>query len=381
MTARRLLLVVVMALAPLGPSPAEAIPNTCPTNGPDAGTVNITEPPAGATFAGQVTVRGRASAPSGLTRVELFVGEALKDFQLFGPGLTDLEFLLRFEVASVQTPTATLSVVACGGTPGRAVRGIASIDVQVARSAVVTTPPIAITRRERTDVRPGAESRTGPAWVGAAFGIAGLVGLVAAGRVRAVRAASAPSRAAGTADPGPVRRRREREASGHGSAPRRPSPAPTTAQQATPAGRRAPAPARRAGARAPAADPATSGRDGRKPVARRAEGRALRAAARPEDRPAPEPAQGEGPQPENGWARGPAARKLASRSRDRREPADAPGARDAEWARDPTDGEASKNVDGAEGPRPPPPGRERPGSRWARRPGPTAGDERPARRA
>ena len=233
MTARRLLFVTTVALAAVvsPASPAGAIPNTCPTSWPDAGTVNIHEPRAGANFAGQVTVRGRASAAAGLSRVELFVGEALKDFQIFEPSRTDVEFLLRFDVASVQTSTATLSVVACGGAPGPAVRGIASIDVRVDRGAVTTTPPMALTPVERTDVRQRPGNRTGRPWVGAAFGLAGLVGLVAATRVRGSRAASASSGAGagGRARPG-----RGQRTAADGAAPPRPSPARPPAARTAP---------------------------------------------------------------------------------------------------------------------------------------------------
>ena len=237
MTARRLLFVVTAALvAVVAPAaPVAAIPNTCPTSGPDAGTVNINEPPAGATFAGQVTVRGRASAAAWLSRGELFVGEALKDFQIFEPSKTDVEFLLRFDVATVQTSTATLSVVACGGGPGPAVRGIASIGVRVDRAAVTTAPPIALTPVERTDDarRPG--NSTGRVWIGAAFGLAGLVGVVAATRVRGSRAASAPA-GAGAAGrfPGLARPDRGHRTVADGAAPPRPSPARRKAAGAPP---------------------------------------------------------------------------------------------------------------------------------------------------
>src|SRR5215213_7750264 len=114
MTARRmLLLLALVASSAAAPAPAQAIANTCPTRGPDAATVVITEPPAGATFAGQVTVRGRASAAAGLNKVELFVGEALKDFHGFDPARTEVEFFLQFDVAGVGTNTPTISVVAC----------------------------------------------------------------------------------------------------------------------------------------------------------------------------------------------------------------------------------------------------------------------------
>lgn len=270
MTARQLLVVGIAALVwSVLPSPAGAIPNTCPTAGPDAGTVNIDEPTPGATFAGQVTVRGRASAPIGLTRVELFAGEALKDFQVFEPGVTNLQFFLRFDVAGVPSDTPTLSVVACGGAPGNAVRGIASIDVRVNRAAVVAAPPIAITPVEPIDDRPGAESRTGPAWVGAAFGLAGLAGLVAATRLRGARGAIAPSPGAAAAKPGRRRSpvRPGPEAGQDGTAPPRPSPArrwPRTAASSGPSARRADGRAdATSGPPAGAAEPATRRADGR----------------------------------------------------------------------------------------------------------------------
>lgn len=312
MTARRLVFVVTAAVFwPLAPA-AGAIPNTCPTNGPDAGTVNIVEPAPGATFAGQVTVRGRASAPAGLTRVELFVGEALKDFQVFDPGLTDLEFFLRFDVASVQSTTPTLSVVACGGGPGNAVRGIASIGVRVDRAAVVTAPPLAITPVELTDDRPGTESRTGPAWVGAAFGLAGLGGLLAATRLKGARAATAPSPGAGTAA-SPVRRRprlRARpEAPGAGTAPPRPSPPRRTPAPPPPAGR----PVRPRGGRA----------DGRPGATVRAGEAATRRVAGPgraapeagAARPAGQAAEAGGPARPAGQAAGAAAERPARLAR------------------------------------------------------------------
>ncbi len=228
---------------PVAVPAASAIPNTCPTTGPDAATVNINEPPSGATLAGQVAVRGRASATAGLTRVELFVGEALKDYQVFEPSKTDLEYLLRFDVASVQSTTARLSVVACGGAPGAAVRGIASIDVKVDRAGALTSAPIAITPVERDDGPAGKE--TGPAWVGAAFGLAGLVGLLFATRgLRRARVASGPSPAAGAAAPAPATDR----PSTHRPSPVRP---PVVDGGASPA--------RAAAAKAKGAPPARSG--------------------------------------------------------------------------------------------------------------------------
>ena len=253
MTARRLLLLVLMAVCGLA-APAGAIPNTCPTNGPDAGTVNINEPAAGASFAGEVTVRGKASATAGISRVELFVGEALKDFQLFVPSQQNLDYVLRFDAAAVPADRALLSVVACGGAPGAAVRGIASIEIAVDRPAVSVPPPLAIAPVDRTEDRPGTTDRTGPAWVGAVFGLAGLGGLLVATRLRGAREATSPSPGAGMA--GAAARARRRVV-GDGASPRRPSPSPRRAAPAE-AARRAAARGRRAGAAPPSSEPVTA---------------------------------------------------------------------------------------------------------------------------
>ncbi len=105
--------------------------------------MNINEPAGGATVSGEVTVRGRASAAAGLTKVELFVGEALKDFQTFEPSRTDVEFALRFDSGGVGGGRAPVSVVACGGTPGAAaVRGIATVEAVVDRAGAAAAAPV-----------------------------------------------------------------------------------------------------------------------------------------------------------------------------------------------------------------------------------------------
>ena len=228
---------------------------------------------------GQVTVRGRASAPTGLTRVELFVGEALKDFQVFQPSQTNLEFVLRFDVASVRTDRATMSVVACGGPVGALVRGIASIDVQVDRSAAPSPSAAPVRLTPLDEGRSGNDTGTGPIWVGAAFGLAGLAGLVAATRLSGAREASGPSRARGEeADGGPVRR----WAAGLGVSLPRPSPPRRTATATRVRPARPPAP------RAAEPEPGrwdAAVRDGK--VARRS-AVPERSAARPSGGPAPE---------------------------------------------------------------------------------------------
>ena len=295
MTARRLVLVLLVVLALAGfAAPAGAIPNTCPTTGPDAGTVNINEPAPGAKFAGEVTVRGKASATAGFSRVELFVGEALKDFQLFDPSQQNLDYVLRFDAAGVPGDRVNLSVVACGGAPGAAVRGIASIEVGIDRAAIRPAPPMAITPVDRTQDRPGTTDRTGPAWVGAVFGLAGLGGLLAATRLRGAREASAPSPGAGRA--AAVAARLRHRVAGRGASPRRPSPAPRPRAEARPGaarGRRAgaapPSSSGAAGAEAPAAPApaAAGGRDG-------GDGQDGRAGPRPKGEGRREPDAGDG---------------------------------------------------------------------------------------
>ena len=262
---------------------AHAIPNTCPTTGPDAATVNIVEPAAGTTVTGQVVVRGRASAPSGLTKVELFVGEALKDFQTFDPPRPNLDFQLRFDAGAVAAGRAPMSVVACGANQGAAIRGIASIEVQVDRGPAATAAPRPL---DVVDRRPGTPDDTGPAWVGAAFGAAGLVGLIVAVRVKGARVASGPSPAAaeaarapaasparnGPAPPPRPSRARRKGPPGRASAPPGAAPgadaagtasAPAEAPEAGPA---SPDDATRARARWRAR--AGSGGDGRRPARR-----------------------------------------------------------------------------------------------------------------
>jgi hypothetical protein len=266
---RRLLFLAIAVASLAAPAPAGAIPNTCPTTGPDAGIVNITEPAPGTTFAGQVTVRGRASAPTALSRIELFVGDALKDFQVVDPAQNNVDYILRFDVAGVQSDRPTLTVVACGAAP---VRGVASVEVAVDRGAAVTAPPIAITPVERSDDRPGTTSRTGPVWVGAAFGVAGLAGLLAATRVSRAREASEPFLGAEEAEArAPGRRRRPAVPAGAVSPP---GPIRPRRQVADPSGA---ARGRRAKAAAPAPAP-----NGRWPVRGRGAGER------------PEPAAGDG---------------------------------------------------------------------------------------
>ena len=236
-------------------APVAAIPNTCPTAGADAVTVNINEPAAGAKVAGQVTVRGRATGGTGLTKVELFVGESLKDFQLYEPPSTNVEFALRFDAAAVRSDKTTMSVVACGSTPGSLVRGIASVDVQVDRGAAPSTAPVQLVPAGGTTERPA--TGTAERWVGPVFGLAGLVGLVVALRVRGARGATAPSRDAG-AGAGGRSSRPDRRLGDLGAAPPRPSPAPRVGAP----GRPAAAPGREAAAEAPSPDAGATSADG-----------------------------------------------------------------------------------------------------------------------
>jgi hypothetical protein len=195
---------------------AQAIPNTCPTTEADAGTVVISAPAAASTVSGAVIVRGHASTPTKtFGRVELFLGESLKDFQVVDPPQAGVDFALHVDLGATPAGKATLSVVACGGAPGAAVRGIASIDVTVAASAAEPAPPVPLTTVRAADTSSGP----GRLWVGAAFGLAGLVGLIAAVRLNGGggREATVPTgavRPSGRARRGPA------------AAPPRPSPAP-----------------------------------------------------------------------------------------------------------------------------------------------------------
>ena len=180
--------------------PAGAQPNTCPAPGPDAVRVALTEPPAGAAVAGRVTVRGSVSSPVEVARVELFVGDARRDFAVFEPAAREGTFLLTWDSAGQATGPATLRVVACGGGQGPVplVRGVASVAV-VVQPGPAPAAPIPL----RPVVADGDRSDRGPLWVGAVFAAAGLGGLLVAGGYR-VRRVPRPPRRRPPAAPSPA---------------------------------------------------------------------------------------------------------------------------------------------------------------------------------
>jgi hypothetical protein len=165
--------VTVAAALAGGPAPAAAVPTTCPPAAAAAGTVTITEPGPGATVGGPVTVKGTAGAPDGVQRVELFVGEALKDFQAFDPPRTGVDLALRWDAAEAPAGPAKLTVVVCGGNPGRVVQA-ATVDLTVAAPASPPPTPARLAVAREQD-RPS----TGPPWVAAAFAAGGIAALLA----------------------------------------------------------------------------------------------------------------------------------------------------------------------------------------------------------
>ncbi len=163
--------------------PAEAQVDTCPAPGPDAGRVILTEPAAGSPVSGRVRVRGSASSPVDVARVELFVGDARKDFAVFDPPTRSGTFVLTWDTAGAPAGPTTLRVVACGGgrgqTPLARAVGSVAVDVRNSGPAPVPAPLTPVTRGTRSSP-PGR----GPLWVGAVVGISGLVGLVVASGYR-----------------------------------------------------------------------------------------------------------------------------------------------------------------------------------------------------
>ena len=174
-----------------GALPAGAQQDTCPAPGPDAVRVTLTEPSAGAAVSRPVTVRGSVSSPVEVARVELFVGDARKDFAVFEPPAREGTFLLTWDSGTPATRLATLRVVACGGGQGPVplVRGAASVAVAVqpdpTRPGPIRLRPVAADS-DRSD--------RGPLWVGAAFAGAGLGGLLVASGYRVRRLPTLPRR-------------------------------------------------------------------------------------------------------------------------------------------------------------------------------------------
>ena len=172
-------------------TPAGALPNTCPAPGPDSAAVTISEPVAASAVTGPVTVKGRASGPAGLFRVELFVGESLKDFQVVDPAARTVDFALRWD-GSGGGPLAELVVVACGGGPGALVRGASSVAVRAGGGSTTTAAPV---RLVSDPVSGDQEAGRRRARVGVVFAVGGLAGLVAATGLRRARRAPAGTEA------------------------------------------------------------------------------------------------------------------------------------------------------------------------------------------
>lgn len=174
---------LIGALAGWASPPAGAQVDTCPAPGPDAGRVSLTEPAAGSPVSGRVTVRGSVSSPVDVARVELFVGDARKDFAVFDPPTRSGTFVLTWDATGAPAGPVTLRVVACGGGRGPAplARAVGSVAVDVRSAGPVSVPaPLTPVTRGTSSSPPGR----GPLWVGAVVGLSGLVGLVVAGGYR-----------------------------------------------------------------------------------------------------------------------------------------------------------------------------------------------------
>ena len=206
-----MLAIVLAAVLPVigGGTPLRAQPETCPTPVPDSSRVTILEPAPGSPVSGRVMVRGSAVSPVGVARVELFVGDARKDFAVFNPPVRDGTFMLAWESGGAPVGQATLRVVACGGGQGTVPvargRGEVVVDVQPSSSPAAPAPLTQVTGDDPAD------RDRGPLWVGAAVGLSGLVGLAVAagyrpGRRSGRRRPVAPSPPAGGKDT-PSRRR------------------------------------------------------------------------------------------------------------------------------------------------------------------------------
>ena len=176
-------LLTAVAGAGGGVAPALAQPVTCPSTGPDTGQVSLAEPAPGAAVSGRVTVRGSASSPVDVARVELFVGDARRDFAVFDPPTRSGTFVLGWDSAGAPPGPATLRVVACGGGQGTVPlsRGIGSVAVDVRASS---PRPVPAPLTPVTSEDPDAPGDRGPLWVGLAVGVAGLAGLMMAAGYR-----------------------------------------------------------------------------------------------------------------------------------------------------------------------------------------------------
>jgi hypothetical protein len=176
-TVRAVIAVGVAVLAGAAPVAAQ-VDVPCPLTGPDTATVTITEPAEGSTVTGRVVVRGEVAGLPALSQVELFVGEARTDVQSFAPPVERGAFSLTWDAAGVPAGPARLRVVTCGGTPtaGSAVWGTGSavVAVEPPAGSTVALPPLV--------AQGGRKPGRWVVWVGAAFGLSGVVGLLTAMR-------------------------------------------------------------------------------------------------------------------------------------------------------------------------------------------------------
>jgi hypothetical protein len=172
--------VVALGVAILaGAAPAGAqVDVPCARTGQDTATVTISQPAEGSTVSGRVVVTGEVAGLPALSQVELFVGEARTDVQSFAPPLASGTFSLTWDAAGAQAGPARLRVVTCGGSPtaGSAVwgAGAAVVVVEPPAGSTVALPPLVPDR--------GRQPGRWVVWVGAAFGLSALVGLLTAMR-------------------------------------------------------------------------------------------------------------------------------------------------------------------------------------------------------
>lgn len=178
----------------LGPSGAAASvarqPETCPNPGPEAVTVAIAAPEAGATVSGVVAIEGTVESAADVFRVEVFVGDARKDVAFPNPPSKTAPFTLTWDSGNRPPGPATIRVQACGGqsAQGSLVRGVATVEVNVVASA---GPPAAVALLPAGD---GDDVSGGPLWVGLLVGVSGLAGLAVASRAAQTRAAARAER-------------------------------------------------------------------------------------------------------------------------------------------------------------------------------------------
>lgn len=164
---------LALAWTVTGAAPARAQSGTgCPTQFlPLLATVELTQPEAGATVSGRVTVAGEATGPL-LNHVELVVrGEVVASRALEGDGEVK-SFALTWDASSAPTGITTLQVVACGDDGAiipKLVGGKATREVRVQAPAPTTTSAPSTTVARRAPAAPAAPG--GPTSTAAAPGV------------------------------------------------------------------------------------------------------------------------------------------------------------------------------------------------------------------